>query len=1125
MPPPPDLTYADFAAWEREAPGPSDLHASKTYWQLQLRGFPQQVPLPYTSQPSPGLSFVGEIVRIDVPSALVAAIREAASQCETTTRAVLFAGFAAMLFRQSGSRRLLVAVPVARRHRRELEGIIGFFVNTLPLPIEIESGATLFEVARTITRKQLEVSAHEHVPFDQIARGLERAGDVALTNVMFAYHRIGVGLDIFPNLRATCELVHAGGALFDLNLIVQDLDDAFVMWLEYRSDRFDACAIKRMGGHFLNIVRNGIAAPNCSVELLGMLSVREQRYLLNIGTGQASAPFQSVMSLVAAQARQIPDEAAVVDGRGILTYGELMTLVEKGARCLIRSGLRTEQVVAIRTHRSRDTIIAILAVLLAGGTVLLIDLNDPEDRQRFIAEHSRAVRVLEPGCEWMQESSQTDQAVNFPEPARNQLAYLVYTSGSTGRPKGVGIEHGGLSNVICAHIEAYLLRPRMRVLQFFALSLDGAYSEIFGSLGAGATLHVLPAECLSPGRPLLETLETYRINHIGITPSSLALLQHKSLPHLKVIVVAGEACYQELIDRWAEPGRTIINGYGPAEGSIGVTAGVCRRGERKPSLGRPLRGCRVYVLDPRQQLLPVGVPGDICIGGTGVARGYMYQPQLTAERFISDPFSDRKNDRIFRTGDRGRWLSDGQLEFLGRGDACLKIRGFFADPAEIECVLREHSEVAEAAVLFNEQPQGDQRIVAYVTNKGSRSLSAAELRDHCRKTLPRYLIPNNFVCISRMPMLPSGKLDQARLAEVAVGSDQADRYVAPRTSRELRIALAFEEVLRARVGVRDDFFALGGHSLHVAHLGALLERDMNCRLTINDLVVAPTVEQLAARLDRAECGRTELPLVRLTDARAEDVLYLVHPIGGGVGCYIELARGLSPYLSVIGIQADGLETDMEPVNDMAALAGKYLGAIRQNGMPPPRRLGGWSFGGVVAYEMAHQLWQSEEQLVELVLFDSSLGSSYTDALLHDNRSMLIAILREALELAKIRNADGFDSILEAAPSELLERGVVWAERAGVLPQGFGTVALRRRLSVCRANLQALANYRPGHHPSSVTFFEAAERSSRDVPLYRQLPSTITRNWIVESAPGTHESMLGGAGATYIATKLGKLASK
>jgi amino acid adenylation domain-containing protein len=1115
------LRYVDFATWQRNK-GDDDQELSLSFWKARVSDFPQQIELPRDLANSQRRSYSGGFIAVEIPAELFSAVRDVARRLQSTARAVLFAAFATLLLRQTGMRRFLVAVPVAGRGRRELEGIIGFFVNTLPFPIEIHRGAKFNEVVRGIDEVQSEISAHMEAPFEHIARAVGTGGDTALAQVMFAYQRSNIRTDALPGIRVTYDLVHAGGALFDLNLVVHDSGDALSAWLEYRSDRFYPATVERMGGHLLNLLEAGMSMPQRSIDHLPMLSGSEREIILERWNGTPAPPFRSLMSMIGLQATKFPNDPAVVDAQGTMSYDELLALAENGARSLIRGGVRAEQVVAIHARRSRWTIVAILAVLLAGGASLLIDETDPEERRRYLIEHSRATRVLDPDGAWVDElCSDGDPASYLAAPVPQQLVYLIYTSGSTGRPKGVGIEHGALSNVIRAHISAYALSPRMRVLQFYALSCDGTYTEIFSTLASGATLYFMPSEAIAPGQALLETLRSNRINHIGITPSALALLPRDPLADLQTIVAAGEACYQELVDRWAISHR-VVNGYGPSEATIGATAGKCEPGERKPSIGRPLPGYRVYVLDASCELLPVGIPGELYVAGIGVARAYMGRPDLTAERFVADPFA--QGERMVRTGDRACWLPDGRLEFLGRVDRKLKLRGFFVDPGEIESVLREHDGVAEASVLAHGERSDDQRLVAYFTAKGPASPSPRELREHCRRKLPRHLIPSAFAAVARMPLLPNGKLDQAQLKEMPVPANSAEIFIAPRTPQELRVALAFERVLDMPVGMHDDFFALGGHSLHVALLGAVLERETGRRLTLHDLLIAPTVEQLASRLDRSECAAPELPFVPMSD-RLKEPLYLVHPIGGGVGCYAELARCLAPEISVIGLQADGLEGNLQPVDDVGRIAERYVCAIRDKGSPARYRLGGWSFGGIVALEMAHQLRAANEDIECLILLDANWGHAGEHVLLDDDRVAVGAILREAAMRAGINRVDGLEQVLaERSLDELLQSGLAWAERAGALPRGLGTEALRRRLAVLRAHLRALSAYQPRPYAGTTLFFEASESARSGKRLHEEWAAYSAASWRVEVVQGTHDSMLAGTGALHLAGRLRALLS-
>ncbi|MFT3772546.1 MAG: amino acid adenylation domain-containing protein [Minicystis sp.] len=567
-----------------------------------------------------------------------------------------------------------------------------------------------------------------------------------------------------------------------------------------------------------------------------------------------------------AQAARTPDAAALLFEGRTTSYRDLDQQSNRLARYLRTFGVGPESVVGVAIGRSPAAIVALLAVLKAGGAYLPLDPTLPEERLRFMMEDAGLAalltedRILDelPGVSVPAIAVDASAPVIDAESADpldslttpDNAAYVIYTSGSTGKPKGVVVEHRGLGNLAAAQARVFGVAPEGRVLQFASLNFDASVSEIVVTLLAGATLVLAPQEAMLPGPDSVRTLVDNAVSVVTLPPSALAVMPPVALPSLRTLVVAGEACPEDVVNRWAE-GRRFIDAYGPTEATVCATMGECFPDAGKPSIGRPMDNVRVYVLDARGGPAPVGVPGELCVAGVGVARGYLGRPDLTADRFVADPFA---GGRMYRTGDRARWLPDGRLDFLGRIDQQIKLRGYRVEPGEIEAWLLEHGNVREAAVVLREDRPGDKRLVAYVVPHDAPAPDAAELRDFLAARLPPYMIPSAFVALAAMPLGATGKVDRKALPAPEAGDGGS--FVAPRTDTERAIASIWEKVIGVpRVGVNDDFFELGGHSLLATQVMARLAETLGVELPLATLFELKTVAALAEVVDIARGGQ------------------------------------------------------------------------------------------------------------------------------------------------------------------------------------------------------------------------------------------------------------------------------
>ncbi len=780
--------------------------------------------------------------------------------------------------------------------------------------------------------------------------------------------------------------------------------------------------------------------------------------------------------LLAERARQTPTAAALRDSERSITYIELLGLVERLAGQIAWHRLPPEAVVAVSLNRSLELVVAFLATLRAGAAWLPLDPAYPHDRLSFmLAEAAPALLLSERALlaalpPWsgatllLEDGDAAPEAALPPPPSAGQLAYLLYTSGSTGRPKGVLVEHRGLVNLARAQAAFFGVTAESQVLQFASPNFDAFVSEVAMALQAGACLHLATPEALLPGAALAATFRERAVTHVTLPPSALAAMQPSQLAADLTIAVAGEACSAELVRRWA-PGRRFINAYGPTEATVCATMALCDPADpAPPPIGGPMTGVRLLLLSDDGRPVPAGESGEILIGGRGLARGYLARPALTAARFVADP--ERPGERLYRTGDLGRFRPDGRLDFLGRIDLQMKIRGYRIEPGEIEAALADHPAVA-AAVVVPEAAAAGRRLVGCILPRDPGA-ALPDLRPHLRARLPQWMVPARWVGLAALPLLPNGKVDRAALPpaeEEPAGAPAAG----PRDDVEQRVLLLWEEVLgRGGFGVEDDYFAVGGDSLSAAILLSRLAAAFGCSLPPALMAREPTVAALA-RVLRAGGGGVWSPLVPFRPSGDQTPLVCVHPAGGTVICYRALAGALPPPRPFWGLQAHGYEADQRPETTVEALATRYVAALQEELPPGPVALAGWSFGAVVALEMAQQLGRAGREVANLIALDALLDPDLP-VVADDDIVLRLVRLYSALQGGDPRTIaapSGGDS--DARIVELVERAVA----DGIFPPGFDLAQGRRLAAVTGSCFQAAASYRPGPWGGRVTLIRAS----------------------------------------------------
>jgi amino acid adenylation domain-containing protein len=879
-----EVQYADYAEWQHGPEQAGRVDALRDYWCRKMAGVPVlelAADRPRPAQPSP----FGAHLLFTLPGELAGAIKRLAAAQDATPFMVLLAAFKSLLLRYTGQTDLCVGTPVANRTRPELEPLIGFFVNTLALRTDLAGDPTFAEALKQVRTTALEAYAHQEFPFERLIEEVDIArelGNSPLLPVMFVLQNAG-GPDFeMPEVRVSPVPFEAGTSAFDLTLMLGESGSGMSGVFEYRTDLFEEATIRRMAKHFERLLAAAVAAPWRKISELPLLSQLERRQVLS-DWNETVADYprhRSVHALFEDQARRMPDAVAVAIGPDRLTYHELNARADRLARSLRRRGVGPEVLVGIRIEPSLDQIVGVWAILKAGGAYVPIDPGYPpgqlaeligDARIRVLLTHSALgggplpgdvaiVHIDEPAAD-PPESVPSGAAV-VPE----NLVYAIHTSGSTGRPKAVLIAHRGLVNSTSARDQ--IDDPPGDFLLLSSLTFDSSAVGLFWTTLRGGTLHLLPASLKGDARAIGREVSRCRISHLLCLPSLYELILDEAAPgqlsSLRTVIVAGEACPPELVRRHAAlvPQARLFNEGGATEATVfstvaclaspadGEAPGPCPSG--LVSYGRPIANTQVYVLDCCGQPSPVGVPGELFIGGAGVARGYLRRTGLTAERFVPDPFARVPGSRLYRTGDRVRWRPDGHLEILGRLDNQVKVRGYRVEPEGIEAVLDQHPGVMRSAVLAEQESGGRTMLVAFAVGRDG-TLTAALLRDYLRGRLPAFLVPSHFAILDELPLNSNGKVDRSALAALRTRAPAEERECAPpRDPVEEILCGAWREVLKQdRVGIRDGFFDLGGHSLLAVQLAGRIRRDFQVELPLATLFSATTIEDQAREVFQA----------------------------------------------------------------------------------------------------------------------------------------------------------------------------------------------------------------------------------------------------------------------------------
>ncbi|MGO0999604.1 amino acid adenylation domain-containing protein [Lysobacter sp. CA196] len=881
--PPLAIQYADYAAWQRQWLQGETLQQEIEFWRERLSGAPALLELP-SDRPRPAAqSYAGDRFDLQIPAALTASLRALSQRHGTTLFMTLLAAWAALLSRLSGQDEVVIGTSVANRRRSELEPLIGLFLNTLALRVDLQGEPSTAELLQRIKATTLDAYAHQDLPFEQVVEALQPQRSLShspIFQTMLAFNNTaGSGVLRLPELELSAIDTPRQTAHFDLELAVNDTGEALEASFAYATDLFDRASMQRYAGHLLSLLEAMTADDSVTVARLPLLDAAERERLLQTCNDTAVAYSQDrcAHELFEAQAARTPEALALICGETRLSYAELEHRANRLAHRLIALGVKPDDRVAICTERSEAMAIGLLATLKAGAGYLPLEPGYPDERLAYMLDDSAPVAVLAspalrgriealaPSANLLaldegQWSDGDEQAPQVAALTPAHLAYVIYTSGSTGRPKGVMVHHQGLVNYLEHARREYLGEALQGALVATPFGFDATVTTLLTPWLAGKPVVLLAEEAQVCLAQLLDYAGQAQPWLFKLTPAHLDALSNLSAAAVSqtahVLVVGGEQLTRRGLQRFRErvlPASLVVNEYGPTETVVGCTVYVSKANEASSAadavpIGEPIANTRIYLLDRLGAPVPVGVAGEVYIGGVQVARGYLGRAELSAERFLDDPFAGVAGARMYRTGDLARWRPDGELEYLGRNDFQVKIRGFRIELGEIETRLAACAGVAEAVVIAREDSPGDQRLVAYVLPHDGATPQPGELREALARELAEYMLPSAFVVVEAWPLTANGKLDRRALPSPDASAVAARAYEAPQGEAELAVAEVWQGLLGIeRVGRHDQFFALGGHSLlAMVLIERLRQRGYNA--DIGAVFTAPSLSELAQRL-------------------------------------------------------------------------------------------------------------------------------------------------------------------------------------------------------------------------------------------------------------------------------------
>lgn len=1119
--------YVEFVAWEKERLQKNDLDKALSFWKEYLDGelpitkFPQE----YVGKQEKSLKSTQAVFSMKSSQK----IKDFSKANGVTLFVTLLSAFNVLLFRYTEKEDLLIGFPHANRQTPEFQRTFGLFINLIPFRSKINKNGTFLDYLQEVNQSIKKVFAHGEIPFNFLVEHLNphrNLGIEPLFQILFVHQNFPEAYK-HPEAKIVPIPIDVGEGHYNLTFIVEDFNDEINVKIKYKNDLYDPFYIDKIFEHYANVLEAAVKNPTELISHICLISKEEKEWLLAKARHKAYSEENSILFCEAfqSQVKQTPDAIALECQDRSLTYLDLNKKANQLARSLPAS---SETLIAVLLDRTESFLIAFIGILKSGAAFLPIDPAFPKERIHHLLESSKAAFLisesrfqslvasshipylfLDTDLDSLQKESDKDLDLNIND---RDLAYVIFTSGSTGNPKGVCIEHGQLAS----YIQSIDLETSCFNLNRFAftstIAADLGYTNLFFPLTKGGTVIIIPKDVTDDPDRLSLFLERNSVDCLKFAPSQFSFLLKAQVPfHIlpkKLLILAGEVTPYSLISEVKKLNsdcKLIIN-YGPTETTISAMTNQAvyeNPWKTNPFLGHPNLNYHIYLMDERMGLVPIGVEGEIYIGGKSVARGYLNQPQLTADSFLMNPFS--KESRLYKTGDRARYTKDGEIEFLGRKDRQVKIRGFRVELGEIEAALNKIPGVDQAAVVYQSGT-----LVAFVVLKVGDSVSGEKIKRTLRDWLPSYMVPLEVSILPEFSLTPSGKIDFKSLKQHIPYSEKTITQFA-RDSVELTLTKIWEEVLKVdRLGVNESFFDLGGHSFLALDLILKIEDAFGVKLSLAILFESNTIEQLAEKIRNEAVSLYRTPLVVIQKGKELPAFFFVHPAGGQVLCYYDLAKSLKRDVPFYGLHAPFMEEEgLHHHDSIEKIASKYLVDVRKI-LPQmgPVVFGGWSLGGVIAFEMARHISVETGRFPFVVILDQGVSSlSGEEMSFLPDSEYIMKLLKQVETFNEVdfgMKIDQFKGKSFEEQSHLVYHTFI---EKRLIPEDVQKENFLKFLEMQKIQSTALNKYKPGKYAGPVLLIraEASQSQKNNVPslFWDKVASDLTIQWV----PGTHTSMM------------------
>jgi len=1004
------VQYGMYAGWQRKLVEEGKLDQQIQYWKQTLKDAPAELEIPADRSRPKTQTYKGDKYYFSIEEKLYSELLTLCRQQQCSLFMVLTAIYKVLLYRYSKQEDIVVGFPISVRNEPELENLLGMFVNMLPLRTKLNGNRSFLELLGECKKITTQAYANQQLPFEKLVEELNIKRDSSRNPVF--QHSIGLlpanNFELrLAGLHTSSVLLSTKSAQFDFHLQFWQQDNKLDGFVEFNTDIFDESTIRRLVGHFKKIAAAIIHKPNQKLAQIPILTKEEvQQFELWNKTDKEFDFKGNLLDLLNDKAKEFKSHTALVAGEDKLTYGELHAKAEKVAALLQKKGIETDQLVGIFMERSVEMIVAVLGIVKAGAAYMPLDPSYPEKRNSFMLKDT-GVKILlthtqleDKASSYEVESIYLDRDWSLIENSRQKylkpelqpdsLAYVIYTSGSTGTPKGVQVTHNNLLSFCLAANDEYKVGPDDRVLQFASIAFDIFVEEVFISLSSGASLVLRNKEILKGTNSFWDFTALHNISVVSLptaywhTLCSQIETNNIDIKNLRLFVVGGGAMSLAMLERWQNKmGKKIrvLNSYGPTEGTVAVSCfdvtDYEASHEKTLPIGKPTKNSKLYTLDNNGQQCPVGIPGELFIGGPQVAKGYLNRPNLTESRFIDDRFSKIPNAKLYKTGDICRFLPDGNIEFMGRNDSQIKLRGLRIELGEIEQALLRHKLVKEAVVIVHKSDSGDKQLVGYLV-PFENEIDVNDVQKELRKQLAAYMVPSVYMIIDEIPLTVNGKVNKKALPEPDRSNIlNSDEIVLPRNDAETRLKKIWERILGIKpISIYDNFFDIGGNSLKAVVLFDELSKLTNDPLPLATLFEAPTISQLAKIIsgrDDESVKKSSGLAVKINAKESSDStlapFFCVHGHFGNVLNFERLAKELESSHPFYGLQAIGITGKEKPLTSIPKIAEKYVSEIKKVQPEGPYFIGGFCFGTLVALEIAHQMKENGDEVSSLVMFD------------------------------------------------------------------------------------------------------------------------------------------------------------